>query len=237
MSGFVTVRAVIFDFFGTLVDDFVAATGPMTPALAIAVNAPHEQFIELWRNTSSLRIDGTFQSIEAAIEHVCAAVGIQPSTEQMAKAVEIRLNQIRRALKPKPDAVATLKTVKQRGYKIGLLSNCSIEIPILWPESPFAQFVDWAVFSSREHLKKPDPRIFDLACQGLGETPQQCLYVADGENYELSVARSIGLHPVLVRNSFASRRKELFREATEWQGIAIASLSEVLNVLGHSAVG
>jgi putative hydrolase of the HAD superfamily len=232
----VTIRAVIFDFFGTLVDDFVAATGPMTPELAIAVNAPHQQFIEHWRKTSSLRIDGTFQSIEAAIEHVCADIGVQPSTEQMANAVEIRLNQIRRALKPKPDAVATLQTLSQRGYKIGLLSNCSIEIPILWPESPFAQFVHSAVFSSREHLKKPDGRIFDLACKRLGEIPRQCFYIADGENYELSVAGSIGLHPVLIRNSFTSRRKELFREATEWQGIAISSLSEVLNVLGHSAV-
>ncbi|HEX7229131.1 MAG TPA: HAD-IA family hydrolase [Candidatus Binatia bacterium] len=226
-----TIRAIIFDFFGTLVDDFVAATGPMTPDLAMAVNAPHEQFIEHWRKTSNLRIDGTFQSVEAAIEHVCIAMDVRPSTEELAKAVEIRLSQIRRALKPKPDAVATLKTLRQRGYKIGLLSNCSIEIPILWPESPFAQFVDSAIFSSREHLKKPDPRIFDLACKRLGEIPRQCLYIADGENYELSVARRVGLHPVLIRNSFARRRQELFREATEWQGVAISLLSEVLSLV------
>ena len=231
-----TIRAIIFDFFGTLVDDFVAAAGPMTPDLATAVNAPHEQFIEHWRKTSKLRIDGTFQSVEAAIEHVCIAVGVQPSAEELAKAVEIRLNQIRRALKPKPDAVATLKALRQRGYKIGLLSNCSIEIPILWPESPFAQLVDSAVFSSREHLKKPDLAIFDLVCKRLGEISQQCFYIADGENYELSVARSIGLHPVLIRNSFASRRKELFREATEWQGVAISSLSEVLNVVATADI-
>jgi putative hydrolase of the HAD superfamily len=232
----VTIRAVIFDFFGTLVDDFVASIGQMTPDLATAVNAPHEQFIELWRNTSSLRIDGTFQSVEAAIEHVCAAIGVQPTTEELMKAVEIRLNQIRRALKPKRDAIATVRALKRSGHKIGLLSNCSIEIPILWSESPFAQLVDSPVFSSREHLKKPDPRIFDLACKRLGEIPQQCLYIADGENHELSIARSIGLHPVLIRNSFASRRKELFREATEWDGLAISSLSEVLKVLDAAAV-
>lgn len=226
-----TTRAVIFDFFGTLVDDFVASTGQMTPDLATALNAPHDEFIDLWRKTSSLRIDGTFQSVEAALEHVCAAIGVQPSTEQLAKAVAIRLNQIRRALKPKPDAVATLETLRHRGYKIGLLSNCSTEIPILWPESPFAQFVISAVFSSREYLKKPDPRIFDLACKRLGEIPQQCVYIADGENSELSVAGSMGLHPVLIRNSFASRRKELFREATEWQGVAISALAEVLKVV------
>lgn len=231
-----TIRAVIFDFFGTLVEDFVASTRQLTPDLATAVNAPHEPFLELWRKTTNLRIDGTFQSIEAAVEHVCAAIGVQPTNEELTKAVEIRLHQIRRALKPNRDAVATLQALKQSGYKIGLLSNCSIEIPILWPESPFAQLIDSAVFSSREHLKKPDPRIFDLACKRLGEIPHQSLYIADGENHELSVARSIGLHPVLIRNSFASRRKELFREATEWDGLVISSLSEVLNVLGAAAV-
>jgi len=117
------IRAVIFDFFGTLVDDFVAATAPMTPDLATAVNAPAEQFLELWRKTTNLRIDGTFQSIEAAVEHVCAAIGVQPTNEELSKAVEIRLNQIRRALKPKRDAVATMRALKRSGYKIGLLSN------------------------------------------------------------------------------------------------------------------
>lgn len=231
-----TIRAVIFDFFGTLVDDFVASTGQMTPDLATALNAPHDQFVELWRKTSNLRIDGTFQSVETALENVCAAIGVQPTAEEMTKAVEIRLNQIRRALNPKPDAIATLQALKQSGYKIGLLSNCSIEIPILWPESPFTQFVDSAVFSSREHLKKPDPRIFDLACKRLGEIPQQCLYVADGENHELSVARTIGLRPVLIRNFSANLRKDLFREAREWEGLAISSLSEVLNVLNPCPV-
>jgi putative hydrolase of the HAD superfamily len=232
----VTIRAVIFDFFGTLVDDFVAATGQMTPDLATAVNAPHEQFIELWRKTTSLRIDGTFQSVEAAIEHVCSTIGVEISAEQMKNAVELRMQQISGALVPKPDAVETVRQLKDSGYKIGVLSNCSIEIPLLWAESPFSQLVDSAVFSSREHLKKPDPRIFDLACKRLDEIPHQCLYIADGENHELSVARSIGLHPVLIRNSFASRRKELFREATEWDGLAISSLSEVLNVLNAAAV-
>jgi putative hydrolase of the HAD superfamily len=88
-----------------------------------------------------------------------------------------------------------------------------------------------AVFSSRERLTKPDRRIFDLACKRINETPENCLYVADGENHELAMAASIGLQPVLIRNQSATVRKELFREALEWQGSAISSLSEVLNLV------
>ncbi len=226
-----SIQAVIFDFFGTLVGDFVASTGPMTPDLATALKAPHQQFAELWRKTSNLRIDGTFQSIEAALAHVCAGIGVQPSREELVQAVEIRLNQIRHMLLPKPDAIPTLRQLRRQGYTIGLLSNCSTEIPLLWPDSPLAELIDSVVFSSRERLRKPDPRIFALACERLGKTPQQCLYVADGENHELTAAASIGLRPVLVRNLSADLRKELFREAREWQGLAVSSLSQLLNII------
>ena len=70
------------------------------------------------------------------------------------------MKYIRQALRPRPDADTTLRQLKEQSYQIGLLSNCSIEIPILWPETAFADLFESHVFSSRERLKKPDPRIF-----------------------------------------------------------------------------
>jgi putative hydrolase of the HAD superfamily len=226
------VEAVILDLFGTLVDDFVASTGPINTDLAVALGLPYEPFIQLWRDSSDMRIDGTFQTIEASIEHVCAAIGADITPHQMNIAVELRLDQIRRALKPKPDAVTTLNRLKDNGYKIGVLSNCSIEIPILWPETPFADLVDSTVFSSRERLTKPDPQIYYLACERLGMVPQKCIYVADGENHELAAAAKVGLHPVLIHNSSAEHRRDLFREARAWQGMSISALTEVFRVVG-----
>src|SRR3972149_9953419 len=118
-------------------------------------------------------------------------MGVRVGAEQMAKAVEIRLRHIRRAMEPRPDAVATLARLKNQDYKVGLLSNCSIEIPILWPETTFADLVESPIFSSRERLKKPDPRIYHLACERLGVMPEHAVYVADGENHELAAAGSV----------------------------------------------
>jgi putative hydrolase of the HAD superfamily len=146
--------------------------------------------------------------------------------------VAIRVEQIKSMLQPKSDAIGTIRQLKTRGYKIGLLSNCSIEIPILWPEIEFAPLFDSAVFSSRERLKKPDPRIYSLVCDRLGVTPGNCLYVADGENYELAAAARVGLRPVLIRNPRTQNRVKLFREASEWEGEVISVLSEVLMLVG-----
>jgi putative hydrolase of the HAD superfamily len=226
------LNAVIFDLFGTLVDDFASSIGSTNPNLAMALEVPSEPFAQIWRQTTEMRVNGTFQTVEASLEHVCDAIGVRVSPQKMKKAVEMRLQQIRRALKPKPDAIATLTQLRGSGYKIGLLSNCSIEIPILWPETPLAALFDSAIFSSRERLKKPDPRIYSLACDRLGVRPENCLYIADGENYELATAAQVGLHPVLIRNHLSKHRPKLFREAEEWKGDSISVLSEVLLFVG-----
>jgi putative hydrolase of the HAD superfamily len=224
-------QAVIFDLFGTLVDDFATSVGQTYTELAEVLELPYEQFMPLWRQTSEMRSDGAFQTVEASIEHVCGLMGVQVSPSQMTKAVEIRLQQTRLALEPRPHAVATLDQLKNEGYKIGLLSNCSIEIPILWPETAFTDLIDSAIFSSRERLKKPDPRIYHLACERLGVMPERCLYIADGENYELAAAAKVGLHPVLIRISSQEIRTELHQETRDWQGYTISSLSEVLQLV------
>jgi len=132
---------------------------------------------------------------------------------------------------PRPDAVATLARLKNQDYKVGLLSNCSIEIPILWPETTFADLVESPIFSSRERVKKPDPRIYHLACERLGVMPGACLYIADGEDHELTAAANVGLHPVLLRTSSQEIRPELHQETRDWQGATIAGLAEVLQLV------
>ena len=225
-------QAIIFDLFGTLVDDFVSSTRPMNAELLTALDLPRDPFTQYWRMTSDMRTIGEFQTVEASIERVCTSIGVSISTEQMTKAVEIRLKYIRQALEPRADALPTLRQLKDDGYKIGLLSNCSIEIPILWPETPFADLFDSAVFSSRERIKKPEPRIYQLACERLGAAPETCVYVADGENFELSAAAQVGLHPVLIRREAQGNiRGELLREAEEWRADSISNLAEILAIV------
>jgi putative hydrolase of the HAD superfamily len=226
------LRAVIFDLFGTLVDDFVSATGPMNTEMATALEVPLEPFKLHWGQASGLRIIGEFQTVEAGIEHVCRLTGVAPTAEQMTKAVEIRLRYIRQALAPRAHAITTLTRLKRAGCKIGLLSNCSVEIPILWPVTEFVDLVESPVFSARVRLRKPDPRIYHLTCERLGAKPAASLYIADGENHELAAAAEVGLHSVLLRNSSREENREVLREAREWQGDIVETLPEVINLMG-----
>ncbi len=227
-------RAIIFDLFGTLVGDFMAV-GRSHDELAAILGVPYEPFMKLWPEITGRRTLGEFQTVEASIDHVCGALGVSVNAEQMVKAVEFRLEYTRRALTPKPDAVATLAQLKHTGFKVGLLSNCSIEIPILWPETEFADLIENPIFSSRERLKKPDPRMYQIACERLGVAPNDCLYIADGENHELKAAAAFGMSPVLIRPTSHEPRGELRLEAREWQGLTISTLAEVLEVVDQTS--
>ena len=225
-------KAIIFDLFGTLVDDF-GASGPAAhiEAMAEVLGVPYEQFNSVWRQTTEMRIIGAFDTVEANIEHVCNSMNARPAAEQIRQAVEIRMEYVKQTLRPRPDAVETLRRLKADGYKTGLLSNCSIEIALLWPQTPFANLIDAPTFSSRAHMKKPDVRIYHLACERLGVVPSSCLYIADGEDHELTAAAQVGLHTVLIRPRSQKTHSKSHQDANEWQGATIARLTEVLQLV------
>src|SRR5207245_11605850 len=94
--------AVIFDLFGTLVDDFPSSVGEMHKELALALAVPYEQFIPLWSQTTEMRITGAFDTVEANIKYVCDIMNVRPRAERMTKAVKIRTNSVRQAVRPTP---------------------------------------------------------------------------------------------------------------------------------------
>jgi putative hydrolase of the HAD superfamily len=225
------ISAVIFDLFGTIVDDFAAASaGSNHGEFPAALGLPGDPFMQHWRQLTHRRSLGEFQTVEASIEHICNIVGASVTEEQITKAVEIRLELTRRALTPRPNAVTTLVQLRNAGFKIGLLSNCSIEIPTVWPETGFAGLFDATAFSSRERIKKPDRQIYRIICDRLGAAPEDCLYVADGENFELKAAADFGMHAILLRPNSHQAQNDLHQEAREWQGLTISTLPEVLRL-------
>ena len=225
-------ETVIFDLFGTLVNHFPSSARQMHREMVAVLEVPNEEFNRLWSRTTEMRVIGAFETVEASIQYVLDKMNAQARPEQIRNAVALRMKYIKEALRPKADAITTLKELRRRGYGLGLLSNCSVEIPLLWPETDFAGAIDATIFSCLARLKKPDERIYHLACERLGSKPRSCLYIADGEEHELAAAARTGLQPVLIRSSSEQSLSVLHTEAREWRGPAISSLTEALALAG-----
>ena len=131
---------------------------------------------------------------------------------------------------PRPDAEKTLTALRAKGHKIGLISNCSPKVPALWEKMSIASLVDEPLLSSVVGLMKPDPAIYQLACERLGVRPQQCLYVGDSGD-ELAGASRMGMHPMLIRTRYDENPTGFRLSKNERPGSRISNLTEVLDYL------
>lgn len=225
--------AVIFDLFGTLVDqptlpgDSGSKFRRTMSDVAATLSVRETDFLRLWSETVYNRDSGFFPTMGDYLQNICRESGVSADRPQIAHALELRLDYLRGALTPRVDAVSTLSQLKASGYRVGLISDCSSEVSTLWPETPFATLMDAAILSCDVGMTKPDPRIYHTACEGLKVAPERCLYVGDGGSRELTGASDLGMDAVLIR----ARNDTVNGNREDWPGARISELKQVLHLV------
>ncbi len=225
-------KAVIFDLFGTLVDNFTMSEyNKVLGDMAALLNAPADGFAELWRGYFTQRIDGTHPTHEDSIRIICRDLGVAVTEEQVQRAADIRLDYTILALRPRPETIPVLTSLRELDLKVGLISDCSPEAPKAWPGTAFPPYFDVTIFSCEVGTKKPDPRIYQMAADALKVNPGECLYVGDGGSGELTGAQETGMFPVLLRDPAEEYDLISLEREDDWEGPRITDLREVLNLV------
>ncbi len=224
--------AVVFDLFGTLVNNLpYEEYQNILRQVASVLTVPFNDFRQLWSETAHERSVGTFPNVEANIEYICKKLGVNTDNTQIMLATKIRYNFVANTMEPREDALDALSRLKSQGFKIGLISNCSPETPVIWKNTPLAPLFDVAIFSCLVGLQKPDPRIYQMAVEKLAVKPENCLYIGDGDYQELSGASQVGMNPVLIRLAGEDGTQPHLIHREEWDDPRISSLTEVLALL------
>ncbi len=235
MSGSMKYSAVIFDLFGTLIENLRREKfEEMLSEMASVLSVPSQDFIRSWNDTWKERSTGYFSTLESDILAICRSLNARPEEALLLKAAEIGRGFARTLLmRPRETGLLTLSKLKEAGYRIGLISNCAANVPSVWPGTPLAPLIDVPVFSCSVGLMKPDPRIFLLVCQRLMLTPRRCVYVADGNEGELTGASKVGMRSVL----FCGPDEDPYDEGQdrrEWLGPTVFSLEEIPKLLNSA---
>lgn len=102
-----------------------------------------------------------------------------------------------------------IKELKDRGYKVYILSNWSKPTyhACLNNELDFLPLVDGAVFSFQEHVIKPDKKIFEIICDRYKINPSEAVFLDDNEANVIS-SREFGLNTIHFK-SYEQGRAEL----------------------------
>ncbi|HSG78106.1 MAG TPA: HAD family phosphatase [Acidimicrobiia bacterium] len=105
------------------------------------------------------------------------------------------LRVIAEAAQPRPRMLAAVERLRAAGLRVGVITNNWKADDAGW--SGLADRFDAFVESAVERIRKPDPRIYEIACERLGVDPGECVFLDDiGTN--LKPARAMGMTTIKV---------------------------------------
>jgi len=209
-------QAILFDLYETLISEFDPARTPQ-PSMAARLGVEEAAFAAAWRHVYAQRMTGTIPNFPAALHAICQRLGATHDA-----AVIAQLHQERLAAKARPftgiaaPIVGLIQQLHAMSIKLGVLSNAAREEGAAWETCVLAPFFDTVVFSYQVGRMKPDPQVYWLACERLGTTAADTLFVGDGGSDELVGAAQAGLTAYWAQWYFvpwpAEKRPALWRE-------------------------
>ena len=189
-------RAVFWDFGGVILESpfdaftrYEASNGLPSGFLrqVNATNPDTNAWALLERSeVSPAQFDGLFASESEALGHRVPGADV----------LRLLAGEIR------PTMVAALDSVKAAGYKMACLTNNVVGGDKNTAERAAAVEVVMARFdavieSSKVGCRKPETRFYEIACETVGVTPNECVFL-DDLGINLKPAAAMGMHTIKV---------------------------------------
>lgn len=237
------LRAVLFDYGHTLVD-FTSAQNvleevydevrsllvaeayedlPAAPELVTAVSVRVQEMVE----ESYQRQELDELDILVLFESALSVLGVTVPRELVHRIAEMEHRALVSEIAILPEITTTLAALRDRGLKIGLVSNAHF-LPALMREDivrlGIAEYVDESVFSSEIGLRKPHPAIFHHVLDPMGVRPDEAIFVGDRLRDDIGGAQSLGMGAVLTQQF----RQEDVMPSTAQPDLVIETLPELL---------
>ena len=205
-----SVDAVVFDWGGTL-SEFVSAELVDAWRLAARHLAPDREeeltrrlvAVEgaFWASTATDQRSGTLADLLGV---ATAELGLDVAEALLEEAAVRHLDAWTPHIRHDPEAAPTLAALRERGVRIGLLSNTH------WPRHFHERFlqrdglielIDARLYTSEMPFQKPHPSAFLSACEALEVTdPGRAVFVGDRPWDDVTGARRAGMRAVLRPN-------------------------------------
>ncbi|ANC76278.1 hypothetical protein ABE65_005425 [Fictibacillus phosphorivorans] len=187
------VKAVFFDLYETLITEWKDGRKKAKYSIE-SLGIDKNIFKVEWDLRRELRMNGTYPDHQSVLRDILDSQGIVPNVE----AID-RVHQERVAAKSipfqeiDPQVIELLQTLKSNGLKLGLISNAAPEEVVAWETCKLADYFDEVIFSYEVRVAKPQKEIYQMACEKLGVTPKESVFIGDGGSDELRGATEAGM--------------------------------------------
>lgn len=221
-------KAVLFDYFGTLTR--AVRQGSSHRWMARHLGCDPDAFLDLMARTFYLRASGRLGEPLEVLRLLTAVLGARPPERVLREISATRVAAIAGDGPLRADAVPVLRTLRARGLRTAVVSDCWYELPALLAHLPIRALLDATVFSVEVGHCKPHPSMYLTACDRLDVAPHECLYVGDGGSRELTGALAVGMRAVQLAAPDLTEHLSFANDA-EFEGPCIASLAAVVPLI------
>lgn len=190
------MNAIFFDLYETLVTHFDPDWQPPLQSIAQRLGVEDRAFSDHWSRFDTAWQLGEISTYEAALAAFCAHCGSTPDSAVLARLAREYQDMTARVFSSiEPEIVKMVTTLKNSGFKLGIITNASDLDAAPWSGCSLAPYFDDFLASHDVGLLKRDEQFFELACQRLNVQPGQAIFVGDGGGNELQSAARAGLAP------------------------------------------
>jgi HAD superfamily hydrolase (TIGR01509 family) len=233
------IEAVIFDYghtlaryeIGTWEDRLRQGLERVHAALAAKESVPPlEEYLEVALSEINVpRRDHSVYPLATRFERINARLGLD-SAISVGEMELILMSPVLEIGEVDQDAHHVLQTLRERGYKLGLISNCPYgSCSAMWREEMHGfgldEYLDSVIFCDEVGVRKPDPAIFELSLQQLGVKAANAMYVGDYQPWDIEGGHGAGLATVWI-----NIRHEDLDPALAAPDYTITRLSELLDL-------
>ena len=188
-------KAVIFDFWGTIVEIGVHPSPIRQVKSILNIDIPFPSYILKFEDVFMKQ---PYDNLFEAFTEVCKAFYVEPKKELLEELVGL-WNKNKLLAKPFPETVEVLKELKDYGYKVVLLANTDcFSIEEIMEKYDLRKYFDSIILSYNVHMLKNNPRMFQKVLEEINASKEEVVMVGDSIESDIIGAKKAGVEAILV---------------------------------------
>jgi putative hydrolase of the HAD superfamily len=222
------VKAVLFDLDYTLYDArqyFLGAFESISKYVSSKYNIPEQKVYEeldgIWRNKTSM--------YPHMFDDLLEFFHIDRDSPEVVKAIVKKFNEYTGEMEPYPDTIPTLHILKERGCKLGIITDGDVERQKRKIERlRLAPLFDVIVYA-KELESKPSPAPFLAVLANLSVKDADSFYIGDNPLIDFQGAKEVGVTTIrILRGEFNKVPRN------EYIDFEIESLDKLPGIVEHA---
>lgn len=194
----------------------------------ITFNEVRENFFEGWmEGIKDRKIMNIEYPIEGFLNSFLKKYNLELSLNECIDAINLFYTEYREQVYFEEDILDTLRYIRKRGYKIGVISNTCYYDDVMkecFKKAGIYDLIDNFIFSYSLQIGKPNIEIFNIAIDKMNINPSEAVMIGDNLEKDIKPALKLGMKTIWLNtnNNKTTKIKP---------HIEISSLSEIKEVI------